>query len=396
MTSVAVRQAQAAPTSEPFLGEDSLFSQREVPFKHRAFNDKYVVISPQTAVSIGGTHDFLVTREADLVGAMFLEVTLSALSSGQSYEDYVGYALCKTIEIIHGSETVETIRPDRNFVQNELMRSQDKRDDVLVLGGLSSNQRIQAATAAQKVYVPIMFFGNNEKDFLPIFMLNQELKIRVNFETSANICDGTATISGGKLHYEAVKLSREEQHVFKEELESAPNVLGRPGHLVRHFMTVQHKENQAIASGDTSKVIQPQFAGPVRSMAALFRLSSNVPEGFSVLREWTDFKFTTPSETITPLRTLTEQQRIHLPLITAGTYKGSSLGQAPIMFETWSRRPWESGGWGHLNTQPVQNQLELTVTFADPAAAARIDVLAWFENYWYINKNGDLRKLATW
>jgi hypothetical protein len=128
---------------------------------------------------------FTISREADLLGACYLEIEIAGLVPGVIYGDRIGYQLIDNVEIDIGGQII-----DRHFgewmdiwTQLTFDISRYLKLNRLVCGNLYANN------GNRIVYVPLIFwFCRNPGLYIPLVALQyHEVRINVLFKDTIYI-----------------------------------------------------------------------------------------------------------------------------------------------------------------------------------------------------------------
>lgn len=388
---------------QPHIGVDSLFTSAGGQFRSMPFNEKIRTLTPQQAAAYSGTIDFQINPESSMVGALTLVTTVSALVGGTDpsphFDDYLGIALIRRIQILHGSDIVTTYEQGSFIVNNEFGKHWDEREDAMMLGSLSQAQRVGAAAAQQEVRLSIPAFEHSQMH-LPVHLLNKELILRVEYESLNNcakyllagvptaIAATTGTIVSARLEYEQIQLTQPEMAAQAQMVSLRDEATNFIGYTKKNVGYAYH-DRIVVGAADTVTSVRLDRKGAFRSVFFMYRLAADTvpPRNIMNFQQWTSFRITGHGENIVEPRTFNAA-------MTQYNVKNSRMSAKEafpaIGFQTWSKLPFDyHESAGLLGTQSM-NDLTLEITHPAPGAAAQFDVVVVYESHYNINQSGNI------
>jgi hypothetical protein len=134
-----------------------------------------------------------ISRNGDLINRMYVQVQLPAVTSGK-WCDYVGLRVLQDVEIEIGGQRIDKHYAHWMYIWNELSLPVGKRGGYDKMVG----QTLGANPALSNLFVPLEFwFNRNVGLALPLIALQyHEVKINIDFETSANCLAYGSIVSG--------------------------------------------------------------------------------------------------------------------------------------------------------------------------------------------------------
>jgi hypothetical protein len=237
----------------------------------------------------------LISRNGDLVSGMTLEATLPATTAGAAarWTDDVGHHLIKQVEVEIGGQLIDRHYADWLEIWAQLsvpaskkqgyrqMIGQDARDQ---LGQPLGPQSSVAATAqaARKLYIPLQFwFCRNIGLALPLIALQyHEVKVNIQFESSANLLVQGTVATGGELAanlwVDYVYLDTDERRRFAQ--------------VSHEYLIEQLQVNEeAYSSGITSLPINLNFNHPVKELVWVARSGAS-----TTAEQWSNYTDANP------------------------------------------------------------------------------------------------------
>lgn len=195
------------------------------------------LIKPQTAMNDYGNQIAVirVEKDHDFAGLSELVIPFKPISSTGTYtylrrSDWLGFAVIKEIHIKHNTHTLQSWQGDIMFPHYILESTQESRShwDHQILGGLSTVQREQLASASCVARVPLelfAFWSKNTHHYMNTQSFSDEIKIYVHFhdksewvQTDSN---GTVTAEIGTVSINGeifdVGLYLQQHHVTEAE-----------------------------------------------------------------------------------------------------------------------------------------------------------------------------------
>jgi hypothetical protein len=191
--------------------------------------------------TFNGTADFgrkvtaLISRSGDLIGRVYLQATLPAISNGSSirWVDHVGHHLIKQVEVEIGGQRIDRQYGDWLQIWYELTCGMDKRhflghgyDDMIGHGDAANGTSLQhwgPSHAEATLFVPLQFwFCRNVGLALPLIALQyHEVKINLEFRPFSELVIAGSTASAeslasASLWVDYVYLDTEERRRFAQ------------------------------------------------------------------------------------------------------------------------------------------------------------------------------------
>ena len=150
----------------------------------------------------GNTVYCQISRNGDLIHRTYLQVKVPVAPSSNSYVNYLGLRLLKSVSIEIGGQQIDKHYSDWLYIWNELSLPRGKRDAWNRMVG-ADNDAIKDTT----LFIPLEFwFCRNIGLALPLIALQyHEVKIKIEFEDFKNCC--VLTLDGSPSIVTATKLS---------------------------------------------------------------------------------------------------------------------------------------------------------------------------------------------
>jgi hypothetical protein len=155
----------------------------------------------------GNTVYCQISRNGDLIHRTYLEVGVNATdnskSGTESYVNYLGLRLLKSVSIEIGGQQIDKHYSDWLYIWNELSLPRGKRfayDTMVGADRDALNSGVYGVNGVTTLYIPLEFwFCRNIGLALPLIALQyHEVKIKIEFESAANcvyIPDSAANVS---------------------------------------------------------------------------------------------------------------------------------------------------------------------------------------------------------
>jgi hypothetical protein len=237
----------------------------------------------------------LISRNGDLVSGMTLEATLPATTADTAarWTNDVGHHLIKKVEVEIGGQAIDSHYADWFEIWAQLrvpackkrgyreMIGQDARDELGQPLGLQAS-RTGVAQASRKLYIPLQFwFCRNIGLALPLIALQyHEVKVNIQFETSANLLTEGTIATGGDLSanlwVDYIYLDTDERRRFAQ--------------VSHEYLIEQLQVNEEqYSSGVSSMSINLNFNHPVKELIWVAR------SGLSATRlQWSNYTDANP------------------------------------------------------------------------------------------------------
>ena len=171
----------------------------------------------------GNTVYCQISRNGDLIHRTYLQVKVPAAPTSNSYVNYLGLRLLKSVSIEIGGQQIDKHYSDWLYIWNELSLPRGKRDAWNRMVG-ADNDAIKDTT----LFIPLEFwFCRNIGLALPLIALQyHEVKIKIEFEDFKNCCvstsDGTSStttatkLSDANLWVDYIYLDTDERRKFAQ------------------------------------------------------------------------------------------------------------------------------------------------------------------------------------
>ncbi len=268
--------------------------------RHTNFAMESIVQTFNGNVAFGSRVTALISRNGDLVSGMTLEATLPATTNAQSarWTDDVGHHLIKQVEVEIGGQLIDRHYADWLEIWAQLsvpaskkqgyrqMIGQDARDQLGQPLGLQAVTGV--AQTARKLYIPLQFwFCRNIGLALPLIALQyHEVKVNIQFETSANLLVQGTVATGGELAanlwVDYVYLDTDERRRFAQ--------------VSHEYLIEQLQVNEESYSATGSVPISLNFNHPVKELVWVARSGAS-----TTAEQWSNYTdanpVTLPSET---------------------------------------------------------------------------------------------------
>ncbi len=159
------------------------FSYFKSVFKrHTNFSMESIGQPFRESVEFGKKSTCIISRKADMVNQMILELELPALQSGVSWINGIGHTMIKTIEIEIGGEVIDRHTGEYLDIFSELTLPNSKKDGYYKMIGEKKFYTKSSQEGALKLYIPLRFwFCKNVGSALPLISM-QYSEVKVNVE----------------------------------------------------------------------------------------------------------------------------------------------------------------------------------------------------------------------
>jgi hypothetical protein len=154
-----------------------------------------------------------ISRNGDLINRMYLQVKVNT-SATDTYVNYYGLRLLNYVEIEIGGQKIDKHYSHWLYVWNELSLPKSKRHGYNeMVGGLGG-----ASVKGAALYIPLEFwFCRNVGLALPLIALQyHEVKININFETSAKCGAASTDTFSSSLWVDYIYLDTDERRRFAQ------------------------------------------------------------------------------------------------------------------------------------------------------------------------------------
>lgn len=165
----------------------------------------YESISPLRDVAYGRECRFQIPKGPHLVGPMYLQYDVSALTNGggtSRFVDWAGYKLTDTVTLKYGSNQIQKFDWPVFHEHHKIYKNRDTQGahEVAVAGNLSTTQRNTLAASAQTFLVPLpLYFTEHIQKFLNNEALSHELELIIGVSDLLGVTQATAGTTAGTL-----------------------------------------------------------------------------------------------------------------------------------------------------------------------------------------------------
>ena len=262
--------------------------------------------------TFNGTADFgnrvtcVISRNGDLIYKMLLQATLPALtSSGNTvaWTSHVGHHLLDYVEVEIGGQTIDKHYGTWLQIWYELTISAEHQDGYNeMIGHTATNTTLAGTISSNNIYVPLQFwFNRNPGLALPLIALQyHEVRVNIKFRNLNELCvvdsddsapDSSPTFpSGGlsnvSLYVDYIYLDTDERRRFAQVSHE---------YLIEQL---QYTGSEAVGSNESSSNVRLNFNHPVKELAWVCQLDSNVSGSYNQHSNYTQTK--DPYNTGTP------------------------------------------------------------------------------------------------
>ena len=246
--------------------------------------------------NFNGTVDFnrravcTIDRAGDLLHRVYLQVDLPALANSTGTVNWarnIGHVLIKEVSVDIGSQQIDRQYGDWMNIWNELTLPAEKEDTYnVMIGNTTALTSPSASIPATTLYIPLQFwFCRNPGLALPLIALQyHDTKIEVHFRAAAECIQtddgalpssGTPSLSDASLYVDYIYLDTDERRRFAQ--------------VSHEYLIEQVQQSEESISSTTTK-IDINFNHPVKFLAWVIQLDSNVTDGNAVgPNNWADY-----------------------------------------------------------------------------------------------------------
>jgi hypothetical protein len=157
--------------------------------RHTNFSMESIEQTFNGTVGFGKRVTCQISRNGDLIHRMYLQVGLPDTSDNNTYVDYIGLALIKTVELEIGGQRIDKHYGEWMYIWNELSLPTGKLTGFKKMVGEAAalSESSPASDAYSTLYVPLeFFFCRNPGLALPLIALQyHEVKINIEFRTKS-------------------------------------------------------------------------------------------------------------------------------------------------------------------------------------------------------------------
>jgi hypothetical protein len=194
--------------------------------RHTNFSMESVVQTFNGNVGFGNRVTCTVSRNGDLINRMYLQVSLGEAGSN-SYTDWVGHNLIKSVEIEIGGQRIDKHYGDWLHIWNELSQTTGHYDGYkAMVNGINpamAGSNIEVTQSeSRELYIPLQFwFCRNPGLALPLIALQyHEVKINIEFASVSSVLtselSGSAPTMSAELYVDYVYLDTDERRRFAQ------------------------------------------------------------------------------------------------------------------------------------------------------------------------------------
>ena len=244
--------------------------------RHTNFSMESIECTFNGAVDFGRKSNVTISRNGDLIGAMYLEIVLPALKQAQGgatavqWTNGIGNALVKSVDVEIGGQQIDKHYGEWLDIWGELNVDKNHRDAHDEMVGHTADATVSNAEVEKTLYVPLRFwFNRNPGLALPLIALQyHEVKINLELENVANLVratgaslstvldsnDAAAAMTSCNLYVDYVYLDTDERRRFAQVSHE---------YLIEQ---VQHTGFESIEANSTNEKITLNYNHPVKSL----------------------------------------------------------------------------------------------------------------------------------
>ena len=247
--------------------------------RHTNFSMESIQCTFNGTVDFGKKSTVTISRNGDLIGAMYLQIKLPALKQAtndvRQWTNGVGNAIVKSVDVEIGGQQIDKHYGEWLDIWGELNVSKNHRDAHNEMVGHDVNPVVENGDFIRTLYVPLRFwFNRNPGLALPLIAL-QYHEVRLNLElenanklvrtsgtaatdlSSSTITDtsnATMSLTSCDLYVDYIYLDTDERRRFAQVSHE---------YLIEQ---VQHTGVEALKDTSTNEKISLNFNHPVKSL----------------------------------------------------------------------------------------------------------------------------------
>ncbi len=263
--------------------------------RHTNFAMESMVQTMNGTSAFGNSTTCRISRNGDLMGRCYLEVTLPALSASETWCNRVGFRLLNQVELRVGGQIIDRHYSNWMYIWTELTHSADQKNVLTKLVGPTDRAGALNGTdvseTALTLNIPLLFaFCRHPGLALPLIALQyHEVEIRFTYSTrnqclaSAPNSIGTSTIadlSGVQLWVDYIFLDTDERKEFAQ----------KPHEYLIEI--VQSQDTSFSSSSQTTQTTRLTFNHPTKFLTWVMRDTTDGDVN-DTLDNFTDFTYDT-------------------------------------------------------------------------------------------------------
>ena len=196
--------------------------------RHTNFSMESIEQTFNGSADFGKKVSCTISRNGDLVSRMYLDVTLPVLDKSNSYVNYVGQALIKSVEVEIGGQRIDKHYGEWLHIWNELTVQPGHASGYAQMVGNHSGA-VKVDSAETQLHIPLEFwFCRNPGLALPLIALQyHEVKVNIEFneftsltnKIAGAITNSDATnkgLQGASLYVDYIYLDTDERRRFAQ------------------------------------------------------------------------------------------------------------------------------------------------------------------------------------
>lgn len=378
---------------------NSLFLHSETHLAAMPFIEEVRLLENKGAspVNFGTFYSFEIYDYADIVGDLWVQLIVPAISGGATnarFCDYGGLFCLDRIETYHGGVLQNTIRPEELLINFLRFKSpaQILAFQQLVAGNLSDTARIALGQAPQTFYIPVLPWwarGQNPSHFLPIKNIAAKCVTRIdvyfkNYNMFLIADSGTPSITMTSL-----QMLTRFYHVTTPQKIAIGQLVSK-GYQVKMIDTTQKIEQQVLLAGSTEYIIKlDNLRSPVSELYFIIRLQSDVTtqNGSKYWNLQPSLTWDLEGSGTYIVRNGIINQAVNLYILNSEKYRG--FGQDLVYGWVWSWMPVEgaSSFLGSFDFSNIVNPI-LRLDFSTaPSVNLQLDLYTCVDNTVQISTN---------
>jgi len=258
--------------------------------RHTNFAMESMVQTMNGTSAFGNATTCRISRNGDLMGRCYLEVTLPVLSASESWCNRVGFRLLNQVELRVGGQIIDRHYSNWMYIWTELTHTTDQKSVLDKLVGTTDRAGAangSDASVSQTLNIPLLFaFCRHPGLALPLIALQyHEVEIRFTYSTrtqclstGASSITGTGDLSNVNLWVDYIFLDTDERKEFAQ----------KPHEYLIEI--VQSQDTSFSSSSQTTNTTRLTFNHPTKFLTWVMRDTTD-GDTLDNLDSFTDFTY---------------------------------------------------------------------------------------------------------
>ena len=244
--------------------------------RHTNFSMESIECTFNGTVDFGRKANVTISRNGDLIGAMYLQIKLPKLNQTQNsatkvqWTNGIGNALIKSVDVEIGGQQIDKHYGEWLDIWGELNVGRNHRDAHNEMVGHDNDANVNNANYLRTLYVPLRFwFNRNPGLALPLIALQyHEVKINLELENAVKLVRSTGAALTSVLDADSKAVAITSCQLYVDYIYLDTDERRRFAQVSHEYLIeqVQHTGADILEAGSNSNKITLNYNHPVKSL----------------------------------------------------------------------------------------------------------------------------------